>query len=173
MLRLIQKRTGDVLYVKERGHPDNPLDTVFPEAGPKHAASALLPGRIWCSACKSFYDNQHGHPDHTWKVFRRWEHDHYMLNLRLYTGALAVALANVLHDQEHRHPDDAHEELAPLEVGAPLGAQQVIQLQMHGVVAGERDGRQLVPRRGRWVRPRVVPQDRLALRAAPPLSVTV
>ena len=96
-----------------------------------------------------------------------------MLNLRLCRGALGVALANVLHDEERRHPDNAHEELAPLEVGAPLGAQQVIQLQVHGVVTGERDRRQLVPRRGRWVRPRVVPQDRLALRAATPLLVTL
>ena len=42
-----------------------------------------------------------------------------------------IALANLLHGEEQDEPADAHDELAPLEVGRPGGPQQVLELRLH------------------------------------------
>ena len=74
-----------------------------------------------------------------------------------------VALANLLHGEEQDEPADAHDKLAPLEVGRPGGPQQVFELRLHRVVAGEADGRQLQYVRAVGVWPPAVAKDGLHL----------
>lgn len=74
-----------------------------------------------------------------------------------------VALADFLHGEEQDEPAEAHDKLAPLPVGRPDGAKQVLQLLLHRVVAREADLRQLQDVRGVWVRALAVPKDGLHL----------
>ena len=48
-----------------------------------------------------------------------------------------VQVAYVLHGEQQGDPAQAHDELAPLEVGRPGAAQQVAQLFVDGIVPGE------------------------------------
>lgn len=58
-------------------------------------------------------------------------------------GHSLVALADLLHGEEQDEPGNAHKEFAPLPVGGPDGAKQIMQLLVHWVMAGEADLPQL------------------------------
>ena len=74
-----------------------------------------------------------------------------------------VPVADLLHDEQDGDPDQAHDKFAPLEVGCPRFAKQVLQLLVHGVVAWEGDGGQLQGGAVGRVGPRAVSENRLHL----------
>ena len=68
-------------------------------------------------------------------------------------------VADVLHDEQQDDPAQAHDELAPLEVGRPGLAEQVVQLLVDRVVAWKGDVGQFQDRGVFWVGARAVAKN--------------
>lgn len=83
----------------------------------------------------------------------------------MWRGGLRVQATDVLHGQQQEDPGQAHDELAPLEVGGPDAAEQVLQLLLHGIMAGEGERWQLQNRRVGRVGPAAVAEQTLDLQS--------
>lgn len=81
-----------------------------------------------------------------------------------------VALADLLHGEEQDEPGNAHNEFAPLPVGGPDGAKEVVQLLVHWVMAGKADLRQLQDVCRVRVRAAAVAKDGLHLSQQPTMA---
>ena len=72
-------------------------------------------------------------------------------------------VTNVLHGQEDEDPAQSHDKLPPLEVWCPCLTEQVLQLLVDRIVAGEIQGRQLQYRTVTRVGSRGIPKQGLHL----------